>query len=247
MDSQEPSGISQEEVMYWISENWKPIITGVIVVGLLGLFYVYSTTSAQAREEAAVDDLYKLQLQNSDDLASSTASEWEQIASDNDSTGVAQHASLRGAAGIFATGDYTQAEQAYSQFVSRYSDSPLLPEAYLGIAVSLDAQGKSDDASTKYQEIISRFPQSSVVSRAKMNQARILKDQGETEQAFRIYQELAGQASLNPYTQRSSWNAEAQVALQELLETHPELMQTNTTTAPASDSPSLDLSLPPQP
>lgn len=231
--------------MYWISENWKPIVAGVFAVGLLGLFYVYSTTSAEAREKEATNALYELQLSETGESTTS-ASDYDSIASENSSTGIAQHARLRAASKIFEEGNFAEAAQSYTAFVAEFPESPLLPEAFLGIAVSLEAQGSSDDALVKYQEITSRFPQSSVVNRAKVNQARILKSGGETEQAFRIYQELVGQAGSNPYARQSAWSIEAQMALRELLENHPELVQTNTPPALNAASPSLQLPAPAQ-
>lgn len=222
--------------MYWLTDNWKPILTGIAAVGLLGLFYVYSTSSAEAREESATGDLFKTQMSESP-----TAADYERIASDHSASGIAQHAKLRAAAEKFEEGNYADAEQAYNGFVGEFSESPLLPEAFLGIAVSQDAQGKSEEALTKYQEIISRFPQSAVINRAKLNQARLLKQSGQHEQAYRIYQEMTAQLNMDPYAMRSSWGMEARMALRDLIEAHPELVQTNAPAVNATASPSLDL------
>ena len=222
--------------MYWLADNWKPIVTGVFAVGILGLFYVYSTSSAEAREQAATDDIFKTQL-----AEEANVSDYEQIASEHSSSGIAQHAKLRVAAKTYEEENYAEAEQAYLAFVAEFSESPLLPEAFLGIAVSQDAQGKSDEALTKYQEIVSRFPQSVVINRAKLNQARLLNKGGQHEQAYRIYQELTSQVNTDPYAMRSSWGMEARVGLRDLIEAHPELMQTNAPAATVTPSPSLDL------
>lgn len=243
MDSQKSSGISSEEIVHWASENWKPIATGIVAVGLLGLFYVYSTTSAKAREESAAKDIFELQLKTDTETSTVSSDDYRKIAEENGSTGIAQHAQLRAASKVYESGDFAAAQQSYNKFVTEFSESPLLPEAFLGIAVSLDAQGKTEEALVKYQEILSRFPQSSVVNRSKVNQARLLEQSGQNEQAFRIYQELVTQGGSNPYAQRSSWQMEAQVAIQSLIKSNPELLQTNAAPDPAS-LPALDLSPP---
>jgi predicted negative regulator of RcsB-dependent stress response len=244
MDSQAPSGISSEEIAHWVGENWKPIATGIVAVGLIGLFYVYSTTTAEAREQHAANELFSLELKAGKDESPVNAEGYRKIADQFSSTGIAQHAQLLAASKVFESGDYAEAQQSYEKFVAEFSESLLLPEAFLGIAVSLDAQGKSEEALVKYREIISRFPQSSVVNRAKVNQARLLQADGQSEQAFRLYQELVGQGGANMFSQRSAWQMEAQVALQNLLKSHPELLQTNSATATPAAMPALDLSPP---
>lgn len=245
MDLQTTSGISSEEIAHWVGENWKPILTGVFAVGLVGLFYVYSNTSAEAREQRAANELFTLELKATDKASTPTAEDYRKIADQFSSSGIAQHAQMLASSKVYESGDYVAAQQSYEKFVAEFSESPLVPEAFLGIAVSLDAQGNSEQALVKYREIISRFPQSSVVNRAKVNQARLLHASGENDQAFRIYQELMSQGGANPYAQRSSWQVEAQIALQNLIKSNPELLPTNSAPAASSGSlPALDLSPP---
>jgi predicted negative regulator of RcsB-dependent stress response len=247
MDSQTPSGISSEEIAHWVGQNWMPIATGIVAVGLIGLFYVYSDSSAEAREQAASNELFTLELKAGEDTAKPTAEDYRKVADQFASTGIAQHGQLLAASKVYESGNYAAAQQSYNKFVTDFSESPLLPEAFLGIAVSLDAQGNSEQALVKYREVISRFPQSSVVNRAKVNEARLLQAVGENEQAFRIYQELLSQGAENPYAQRSAWQMEAQIALQKLIKSNPELIPTNSAPAGSSISPSaLDLSPPSQ-
>lgn len=234
MEAKTPSpGISSEEITYWMKDNYKPILTGIFAMGLMGLVYVYTTSKSEAAEHEAAQELFALQVKGETTPGSVTAAELEALAVKSRDTGISQHAAIRAAARIFASGNYQEAQQAYESFLREYSSSPLIPEAYLGIAVSLEALKQTDAALARFQELTTRFPDSGAGVRAKVSQARLLKEKGESAQAFQIYRELTSLSGFNAYGQRASWEIEAQIAMSDLLKAHPELIQTNSPAVPA--------------
>jgi tetratricopeptide (TPR) repeat protein len=137
------------------------------------------------------------------------------------STPAGEHAKVLAAEELFTQGKYPEAEQQFSDFISSYSDSALIPQAKVGIAACLEAEGKSADAITKYHEIVLTYPtETSIVSPAKLTLARLYEDANQPQQALSYYAELA--RSQNPY---DPWSAEARERAQLLLAKHPELMK----------------------
>jgi len=125
---------------------------------------------------------------------------------------------------LFIEGKYAEAQAQFAKFQPAYPESPLVPQAIMGIAASLEAQGKSADATAKFQEVISRYPKDHAVDRAKLTLGLIYENQNKPDLAQKIYSELTR------VTAYSSSSAEAGMRLQELLLKHPNLTPTNTST-----------------
>src|SRR6202044_2210851 len=66
-----------------------------------------------------------------------------------------QRALLQGAAAMFASGRYTDAQAQFQKYLDAHPDGAFYGQASLGVAASLDAQGKSDLAAGAFQHALS--------------------------------------------------------------------------------------------
>ena len=63
-------------------------------------------------------------------------------------------------------GNWGAANTFNGQIITAYPESPLVPEAMLGIAECLTREGELEEAREKYAEILERFPESEAAKRA---------------------------------------------------------------------------------
>ena len=102
-----------------------------------------------------------------------------------------QRALLQGAAVLFTTGKYAEAQAQFQKFLDNYPDNFFTPQAELGIAASLDAQGKTDPAISAYQRAAGQAADDNVVASAKFALARISESQGKFADASKLYADVA--------------------------------------------------------
>jgi predicted negative regulator of RcsB-dependent stress response len=228
-DQPKKPGITIDEIALWVESNRKPLLAGVLMIGVLGLAYVISSTRGEATEHRATAALFQLQAGSTGSTNEPAATDYRGIAAQTEGTGIAQHVKLREATALFTAGNYAEAQRAFEEFTRSFPESPFLPEANLGTAASLEAQGKSAEALASYQELTTRFPQSWLVNRARLGVARLHEAQGDPTQAFRIYQDLVSQAGMgmSQFRQPSPWQIDANIALRRLVKENPALLQTN--------------------
>ena len=113
------------------------------------------------------------------------------IAADYSGTLAGQRALLQGAAALFASGKYADAQTQFQKFLDAYPDNFLAPQAALGVAASLDAQGKTDLAISAYQRAAGQTADPNVVAGAKFALARIDEGQGKLAEASKLYADVA--------------------------------------------------------
>jgi tetratricopeptide (TPR) repeat protein len=243
MDAETQSD-SYVKIMEWVHARRKPLLIGAIVVVVAGLA---CAVVSWKKDQDASDANAQFFAAPNEGMARGgpvSAAPLLEVAREYPSTPAGEHALALGAEELFTEGKYPEAYQHFSDFVATYPDSPLIPEAKLGIAASLEAQGKIQDAITKYHEIILAYPsEPSLVSPAKLTLARLYEEGGQAQQALSYYAELARMIQQNPY---DPWAAEAQERAQLLLYKHPELMKAMTSAA-APPAPSSGFTLPATP
>ncbi len=212
------------DFLAWLDANKKRLGLAVGILAVAGFVIAYMIWQNSQRELEANEALSGAQSERTSskqpDAVSSEA--YLKVARDFSGTSAGGRALLMGAVALFVEGKYADAQSQFVKFQPAYPDSPLVPEAIMGIATCLEALGKSADATAKFQEVISRYPKDHNVGRAKMGLALNYENQNKPEQAQKIYTELTQGASYN------SSSTEAGRRLEELLLKHPNLAPTNT-------------------
>ena len=207
----------------WLDANKKRLAMVVVILAVAGFVIAFMIWQNGQRELKANEALSNAQQAGAAARQPEgiTSEAYLKVARDFSGTRAGARALLMGAVALFVEGKYAEAQAQFAKFQPEYPDSPLLPEAVMGIAACLEALGKSADATAKFQEVISRYPKDHNVGKAKLALALNYENQNKPEQAFKIYTELTQGA---PY---SSSGAEAGMRLEELLHKHPNLAPTN--------------------
>src|SRR5271154_5013049 len=124
----------------WFEANLKRLafVAAFIVVAIF-VFSFYSYRQNQ-RESAAGLALTQAGMSGGGELADACL----KVAADYSGTLAGQRALLQGAAALFTSCKYADAQAQFQKFLDTYPDNSLTPQAALGVAASLDAQGKTD-------------------------------------------------------------------------------------------------------
>ncbi len=205
----------------WFNNNRKRLVIGALIAFVIGaiiaiVFWHNDKTESDAN--AAIMALPSTFGANPNYMHP-TASGLDQIAKDYPGTPAGEHAEVLAASVLFTDAKYSDAEQAFKKFITDHSNSPLVPQASLGVAASLEAEGKASDAIAKYQDVIAHYPSDAyIINPAKLTLARLLEEQNKPDQALRYYEEL----TRNP-SQYDPWASEARDRRDQLLAKHPEL------------------------
>ena len=171
----------------WIEDNLKRIayVAGTVVI--LVFFYFYYTYSQKQQEITAGQALSQVIISSNVQQADA----YLKVAADYPATAAGQRALLEGAAALFTTGKYPEAQTQFQKFLDTYPDNFFMPQAQLGVAASLDAQGKTDLAISAYQKAAGQGSDVSVTASAKFAIARIYDMQGKAAEAMKLYEEVA--------------------------------------------------------
>ena len=111
--------------------------------------------------------------------------------------------------------EYLAAIASFQQFVKKYANSILLPEAYFWLGNCRFSLKKFEEAIKDYQKVVSKFPQSSKASAALFKQGeaftelnmkeeakafwqKLIKDYPESEEAVAAKSKLEGKATTTP-------------------------------------------------
>ena len=172
----------------WFEANAKRFAYGAaLAVIAIFVFSFYSYRQNQ-NEIAAGQALTRAGMSGS---GGGLADACLKIAADYSGTLAGQRALLQGAAALFASGKYADAQTQFQKFLDAYPDNFLAPQAALGVAASLDAQGKTDLAVSAYQRAAGQTADLNVVAGAKFALARIDETQGKLAEASKLYQDVA--------------------------------------------------------
>ncbi|HVU26252.1 MAG TPA: tetratricopeptide repeat protein [Verrucomicrobiae bacterium] len=225
MQSQDTVGVSLLKLWSWAEANVKQIAIAfgviVIVIGLVTFFQW-----KQNQKEIAAGNAFTQALVGNPQTADAgqVAESYLKVAGEYSGTKAAQRAQLQGAAMLFTTGKYADAQSQFQKFLDTHPDSQFAGQAALGVAASLDAQGQTNSALGAYQRVINAFADPLAADAAKFAIARIDEAQGKYSDALIFYQDVA-QANRN-----SSLGSEAGMRALELKSKLPAMA--STTNAP---------------
>ena len=172
----------------WFEANLKRIsyVAGAIVI--LVFFYFYYSYSQKQKEMSAGLALSQVIFSNG---GSQQADAYLKIAADYPGTTAGQRALMEGAAALFVTGKFPEAQAQFQKFLDTFPDNLFTPEALLGLAASLSAQGKTDLAIGAYQKAAAQTADLTVAANAKFAIARSYDAQGKIAEAMKLYEEIA--------------------------------------------------------
>jgi predicted negative regulator of RcsB-dependent stress response len=191
----------------WIEANLKRIAYVAGAVAILVFAFSYYSYSQKQKEITAGQALSQVIVMSG---GSQQADAYLKIAADYPGTVAGQRALLEGAAALFTTGKFPEAQAQFQKFLDAYPDNFFTPQASLGVAASLEAQGKTDLAISAYQRAAGQGASMSVTAGAKFAIARIYDAQGKAAEAAKLYEEVA---RANP---NSSMGNEAGIRAMEL-------------------------------
>lgn len=131
------------KIWAWLETNKKQAIWGAAGLVALGFIVAFIVWNKSAKEVSASEELSNVTVPF---LLSGGRSEasgaYLKVANEYPQSNAGARALLLAAANYFVEGKYDDAKRQFEKFRSEHHDSPFLPEALLGIAVSLDAKGK---------------------------------------------------------------------------------------------------------
>jgi predicted negative regulator of RcsB-dependent stress response len=172
----------------WIEANLKRIAYAVGAAAVLVFLFLYHSYSQKQKEAAAGLALTQAMVSNS---ANPSAETYLKIAGAYPGTVAAQRAQLEGAAALFHSGKFPEAQTQFQAFINANPDGSFTPTALLGVAASLEAQGKNDLAIPAYQKAASLSAGPTVGANAKFAMARVYAAQGKTAESLKLYEEVA--------------------------------------------------------
>jgi predicted negative regulator of RcsB-dependent stress response len=211
MQAQDTTTLFLLKLWPWVETNKNRLIGGA-VIAVIAIFIVWFVACQRAAKEiAAGQALTQVAISSS----GPSADAYLQIAQQHPGTAAGQRAQLQGAAALFDSGKYTDAQAQFQNFLDAHPDGEFSGQAALGVATSLDAQGKTDLAVGAYQRVISISSDTAVVNAAKFGLARIEESQNRLNDALVLYQDVS---RADP---SGSLGSEATMRLMELREKLP--------------------------
>ena len=177
----------------WLEANKNRLIGGLgAVIVVAGVFYFISAQKAQ-KEVDAGQALTSLLISPKSNAGQST-DEFAKLAAQYAGTAAGQRAQLQGAAALFSTGRYADAQAQFQKYLDAAATGPLAATAELGVAASLESQNKLDLAMAAYQRVTSVFAGSSSVVPAEFALGRIAEQQNKLTEAASHYENAARSA-----------------------------------------------------
>lgn len=207
------------EAYAWVETRKRLLLYGLVVLLGLGLglsYYLYrrgqrEVSAARALSEAAAPVLTGRQ-------DTPRASAYLAVADRFAGTRAGGYALLMGASTLLQEGDAAGAQARFERFLREYRAGPLVNQALFGLATALEIQGRTNEARERYESLAERrLENDPTIFLARLRLGRLAEARGEWDRARRYYEEVARALPM------SAIGGEARLALQSLLEAHPEL------------------------
>jgi predicted negative regulator of RcsB-dependent stress response len=173
----------------WFDANRNRVIgIGIALIVLFGGWALYGWQREQ--KEITAGEALSQVLMPATPVAN-PADAFLQVADKYAGTAAAGRARLQGAAALFSSGRYADAQVQFQKFLDENSSAPLAATAALGVAASLEAQNKLDLAATAYQKVTASYADSTASLTAKFALGRIAELQGRFTEAANDYDVVA--------------------------------------------------------
>jgi predicted negative regulator of RcsB-dependent stress response len=218
MSSETTESTGMIDLLAWFETNKQKLVSGGVVVLILGFFGYFFNWKTTQTELDASDSLYKVRVAAS--KAEETTVDPTQllkVASDHSGTAASGRALLFAADSYFKEGQYADAQKQFEAFLVGNPDSPLRNTAMYGVAACKDAQGQTADAIDEYRRVASSFANTFIAFQAKLALAGLYESQGQAKEALGVYDELSLPTIPTAYSMEAGSRRES------LLKKHPEL------------------------
>jgi predicted negative regulator of RcsB-dependent stress response len=171
----------------WLEANAKRFAYGAVLIVIAIFVFSFYSYRQNKREVDAGEALTQAVVSgNGGQIADACL----KVATDYSGTLAGQRALLQGAAALFSTGKYADAQVQFQKFLDTYPDNSFAPQAALGLASSLDALGKNDMALSAYQRAGDQSSDAYTKVAAKFAIARIDERQGKFPDAAKLYDDI---------------------------------------------------------
>jgi predicted negative regulator of RcsB-dependent stress response len=228
MDAQTESTDTYLKMVEWLHAHRKPLLAGISTIVVIGLVWGFVAWSKAQHETDANADLFSASVEGGPRSLAASPGTLLNIAQQYPGTAGGEYAQLLAASALFSEGKYPEAQQQFSTFIDDHTESPLVPQAKIGVAACLEAEGKIPEAISRYHDLIVNYPSDiNIVSPAKLTLARLYEQDNKPDQAFNYYAELARLLAQNPY---DPWGSEARERAQILVAKHPEFLKSQAAT-----------------
>ncbi len=214
----------------------KQIGIVILVAAVLATFSYVNSANRKKKEVAAATALAMVELNIAPAAPGSKPAEpkpedYFKVAADFEGTSAAEQALIRGAVALFEADKFTEAQQKFEEFATKYPESAVKATAELGVAASLEALKQLDKAAEAYQRVITSYATQTAATQAKLGLASVHEQKGQAAQALKLYEEVG---TVRPGTAPSGWVNEATSRKERLLAAHPELVMAAPAPAPAA-------------
>ena len=187
MQPQDATAVYLFKLWPWIEDNKKRIAIGAGIIIVAAFIFYFVSSQREQREIDAGKALTEAIISTD---GGQLADGYLKINAQYPATLAGQRALLQGAAAMFASGRYADAQAQFQKYLDAHPDGAFYGQASLGVAASLDAQGKSDLAAGAYQQSISSSD-AMTASIAKLATARIYESQGKLKEALDLYESVS--------------------------------------------------------
>ncbi|MGD9875111.1 MAG: tetratricopeptide repeat protein [Kiritimatiellia bacterium] len=192
-----PQGDELQEVMTLVREYAAPVAVGLGIVLAVFLGFTAWRNYKTGLERTASTSL----------MTARSAQDLENIVSQYPGTPSAPTALLTLAAEYLHSGQYLNAQNAYSRFEMQFPEHPMRPAAKIGAAYCIEGEGRYADADAAFKDFVSSHPDHYLTPVAILGQARCQEQLNNAEGARKIYDDFI---AANP---ESPWLPQARTAL----------------------------------
>jgi len=181
-----------DKFLTWAQKNLRLIITGAIVICIIGLGIIWFNWHRSARENAASVALLSLRghLHPQGRFTPNTPEEYLNIADTYKNTKAAPHALILAGSAYFTDGKYTNALAVFDRFLKEYPNHPLRNHALFGLALCYEMTGQTQTAIPLLEDLIRKYQNDPVIPLAKLALARIYSVTGKTDAALLLLRDV---------------------------------------------------------
>jgi tetratricopeptide (TPR) repeat protein len=203
--SQTPQSFDIYNLMAWLHANRKAVITGAVVVAVVGSAIGIFSWKKNKDEMDANAKFFSLPpvYGGGEKVVHPSAEALFNVAKEYPGTSIGEQAQLLAAGTAFTQGDYKTAKEGFEKFLSDHSSSPLAAQASIGVAASTEALGDTTTAIQLYTQAIGKYSSEGIAEPAKLTLARLYEEKGQNKEALDYYNKLTAVPNNGP------WYAEA--------------------------------------
>ena len=200
----------------WAETNRRQItmaVVAIVVVGLISWFFIWQKEAKEIAAGEAFTAVAVSQMINGTGRGEA-AEPYLKVASEYPNSSAGIRASLLAAGNLYVEGKYDQARTQFERFIREHGDSPMVGQAYMGVAAAYDAQGKTSEAVAAYKKLTEGHATDPAAPQARFSLARLYEAQNNAAQARTELEQVA-------HDPASVFAQEAAMRLEELNQKFP--------------------------